>query len=272
MIGYFKYLKYATIDLIKDFKRVLLLAGFEYKQTNKDMFLGSLWNILYPFIQIGAYWLVFGIGIRQNREIDGVQYVVWLTVGYTAWIMVSKGITAGANSIYQKGNLITKSNIPTFIIPLSSVLAKIMEGLWTVGLMFIIFFIYGYSPSVHMFNLVYYTVYLFFFVSVTSLITSTLVMIARDFKQLITMIMRLLFFFSPVTWQPGDNMPDFFMAFHKHNPFAYIINGYRDSMLYGKDFYSNPGRMLGFLITIVVLYLIGIGLQKKLRNNVLDYL
>ena len=236
------------------------------------MFLGQLWKLLNPFIQIGAYWLVFGIGIRQNREIDGIQYVVWLTTGYTAWFMINRGITIGANSIYQKGNLITRSNIPAFIIPVSDILAVVMDSLWTIGLMFIIFFAYGYSPNIHMLNLLYYTIYSFAFIVSISFIFSALVMLARDFRQIVAIVMRLMFFLSPITWRPGDNMPAFYKAFHKYNPIAYAINGFRDSMLYNKDFYSNLNDLRVFLILLLVLYLIGAACQKKLRNNILDYL
>lgn len=272
MISYLKYLKHITWSLLKNYRRIFSLAIFEYKLTNKEMFLGQLWKLLNPFIQIGAYWLVFGIGIRQNREIDGIQYVVWLTTGYTAWFMINRGITIGANSIYQKGNLITRSNIPAFIIPVSDILAVVMDSLWTIGLMFIIFFAYGYSPNIHMLNLLYYTIYSFAFIVSISFIFSALVMLARDFRQIVAIVMRLMFFLSPITWRPGDNMPAFYKAFHKYNPIAYAINGFRDSMLYNKDFYSNLNDLRVFLILLLVLYLIGAACQKKLRNNILDYL
>ena len=272
MIGYIKYLKHVSVSILRNYRRILSLAIFEYKLKNKDMFLGQLWKLLNPIIQIGAYWLVFGIGIRDNREIDGFQYVVWLTVGYTAWFMINRGITIGANSIYQKGNMIARSNVPAFIIPVSDILSVLMDSIWTLGIMFIIFFAYGYYPSIHMLNLVYYTIYSFSFIVSISFISSALVMLARDFRQFITIVMRLMFFLSPITWKPGENMPDFYKVFHRYNPIAYIVNGFRDSMLYKKDFYSDIKTMLVFWALLLVLYLIGTACQKKLRNNILDYL
>lgn len=272
MIGYLKYLKHITGSLIKNYRRILSLAIFEYKLTNKEMFLGGLWRFISPFIQIGTYWLVFGIGIRQNKSIDNFEYVVWLTTGITAWFIISKGVTWGANSIYNKGNVIAHSNVPACIIPVSSVLAVILDGLWTIALMIVIYLSYGHPFHLHMLNIVYYVLYTFLFLSSLSFITSALVMLARDFQRIITMVLKILFFLSPVMWRPGNNMPKFYIIFHRINPIAYIINGFRDSLLYKKDFYSDTNTMLFFVSLLLLLYLIGTVFQKKIRNNILDYL
>ena len=71
MKGYFKRLKQMTVDISTNLRRIGALAVFEYKLGTKDLFLGRLWKLLSPLIQIGVYWLVFGIGLRSGTPVDG---------------------------------------------------------------------------------------------------------------------------------------------------------------------------------------------------------
>lgn len=272
MREYLSYLIKTTIDIFKNTHRIISLAKFEYELASRDMFMGKLWKILSPLIQIGVYWLVFGIGIRQGNPVDGFPYVVWLICGITPWFLLNRGITQGANAIYRKASLLTRTNIPTAIVPISSVLANLYDFLWTIALMLIIYFANGCKFSWAMFNLVYYIFYATCFLYALSLVTSALVMVARDFRKIIEMILRLLFFLSPIMWRPGKNMPTAFLLFDEYNPIGYIIRGFRNSMLYETAFYNDWESIVIFWIMILVTYLIGIAFQKKLRNNILDCL
>lgn len=266
------YLHRSTIEIFKNLHRILSLAKFEYDLAIKDMFFGHLWKIISPLIQIGAYWLVFGLGIRNGKPIDDYPYVVWLTCGITPWFIINKAISVGANSIYRKASLLTKSNMPTFFVPISSVLSVMMDSVWTIGLMIIIYFANGCSFSFHMFNLIYYIIFTTCFLIAISQVTSVLVMLARDFQKLIEMAMRLLFFLSPIMWRPGSNMPMAYVVFDRINPIAYVVRGFRDSMLYDVPFYHDLQQVVVFWIITVMLYVVGLIFQKKLRNNILECL
>ena len=54
MKNYLLSLKQMTKDIFGNLRRIAALAYFEYKLGTKDMFLGGLWKILSPFIQIGS--------------------------------------------------------------------------------------------------------------------------------------------------------------------------------------------------------------------------
>ncbi|MDO5558456.1 MAG: ABC transporter permease [Oscillospiraceae bacterium] len=270
MKEYIRFLKKSTLDIFRNIHRIISLAGFEYELSGKDMFLGKLWKAISPLIQIGAYWLVFGIGIRHGNPIDGYPYVVWLTCGVTPWLLMSRSINIGANSVFRKATMLTRANISTVLIPISSILAVIFDNCWTIALMAVIYFANGCTFSWQMINLLYYIFFAFCFLSALSEFTSVLVMLARDFKKLIEMVMRLLFFLSPIMWRPGDNMPQAYKVFDRLNPIAYVIRGFRNSMLYRTSFYEDLKSAAVFWGMTVLLYLIGIAFQKKLKNNILD--
>lgn len=272
MREYIRSLWQMTRDIGCNIKRIAALAYFQYRIGTKDFFLGEIWKLLTPFIQIGAYWLVFGIGLRSGLPIDGIPYVVWLTCGVAPWYWMNSCIARSASSIYGKAAMLTRSNIPTCLIPLSSVLASAMDSGWSFLLMLIIYFANGCMPTASALGLLYYIFSGLMFLSVCSLITSALVMLARDFQKLIQAVMRLMFFLSPIFWKPGKTLPGAFHAFDICNPFGYIIRGFRNSLLYNTSILSDGRETIIFWCIVLVLYLIGSSFQSKMRKNLLDYL
>lgn len=271
MIGYFRYLFQMTKDIFTNIRRIYELAKFEYKLITKGMTLGQIWRLLNPMIQIGMYWLVFGLGIRNGRPIDGFPYVVWLTCGLTPWLMASKGVGTAASSIYVKATMLTRSNIPTCLIPISASVANVMDSVWLALVMLFLFWGNGCVLSVHAFGLIYYFVCVLVFNSALGLITSVLGMLARDFLNLIQALLRMLFFVSPIFWSPESSSAQIFSVFSLYNPFAYFINGFRDSMLYNIPFWERTQEMKAFWGIMLVLYLVGALFQSKLRKNLLDF-
>lgn len=272
MHEYIRFLIQMTKDILTNGHRILALAKFEYSLDTKGLFLGQLWKFLNPVIQIGAYWFVFGVGIRSGAPVGDVPFVVWLTCGLTPWLIMNKGVSDGAASIYGKAATLTRSNIPTSLIPISSSWAVLMDSAWTVLLLLIIFVGNGCALSLHMLGLLYYAVCMLAFLVALNLVTSVLVMLARDFLNLIRAILRILFFLCPIFWAPDSNMSRFFHIFSLCNPFAYVINGFRDSMLYRTPFWEKPLEMLVFWGIVLGLYLLGALCQSRLRKNLLDFL
>lgn len=272
MKNYLLSLKQMTKDIFGNLRRIAALAYFEYKLGTKDMFLGGLWKILSPFIQIGAYWFVFGIGLRNGAPIGGIPYVVWLTCGVTAWSWLSGCINQTAGSIYRKAAMLTRSNIPTCLIPLSSVLAKTLDNGWTIAFMLMIYFANGCMPTSTAWGLLYYLFCGLIFLSVCSLITSALVMLARDFQKVLQAVMRLMFFLSPIFWRPSYSLPEAFRLFDFCNPFGYVIRGFRNCLLYNTSILSAWRNGIAFWMIVAILYLIGSAFQSKMRKDLLDYL
>ncbi len=272
MVDFLHFLLKMTKDILQNSRRLWSLAVFQYKQANKEMFLGNFWRLVTPFIQIGVYWLVFGIGLRNGQPIDGVPYVVWLVCGITPWFIINTSISRAASSIYSKAAVLSKSNMLPYLLPVSSVWSVFLSFSWTMGLMLIIYFAKGCIPTWTAFGLIYYLVCALAFLTTLGLINSVLVMLARDFQTVIQLVMRLMFFISPVFWRGAETMPKTFQFFDRLNPIAIILRGFRDSLLFNKWFFQDLPLMVYFWGLVFVLYLLGAALQRKMGKNILDYL
>lgn len=271
MLNYLKYLARMTADIFSNFGRIYELAKFEYKLITKGMALGQIWRLLNPLIQIGMYWLVFGLGIRNGAPVDGFPYVVWLSCGITAWLMASKGVGTAASSIFVKTSMLTRSNIPTCLIPISAAVANIMDSVWLILVLLVMHVGNGCGFTWCALGIFYYSLCILVFNSTLGLITSVLGVLARDFLNLIQAVLRMLFFVSPIFWSPTSSSAEMFTVFSLYNPFAYVINGFRDSLLYNIPFWEKMQEMQVFWGIMLVLYLLGALFQSKLRKNLLDF-
>src|SRR5262249_24292397 len=92
-----------------------------YKQTA----LGSAWAILQPVLTMAVFSLFFGRLAKVPS--DGVPYAVFTFVGLVPWLFFSNGLTQAANSLVVNSHLLTKVYFPRLAIPISSVMAGVVD-------------------------------------------------------------------------------------------------------------------------------------------------
>ena len=103
------------------------------------------------------------------------------------------------------------------------------------------------------------------------MVTATLTMIARDFQLFINAIMRLLFFITPILWTIENLSPTLRMIMQL-NPFLYVVDGFRDSILYNIPFYAHIVRMPVFLTVAILLWVWGCNMLMRFKDDFLDLL
>jgi len=99
-----------------------------YKQT----LLGAAWAILKPFFTMVVFTIIFG----QLAEIptDGAPAPVFYFAGLLPWILFQDGISKASSSLVTNRNLVTKVYFPRLAIPLSAVVAGVVD----LGLAFLV--------------------------------------------------------------------------------------------------------------------------------------
>jgi teichoic acid transport system permease protein len=79
---------------------------------------------------------------------------------------------------------------------------------------------------------------------------------------------------TPIMWSV-DNLPSgmgIFVNIFKLNPMYYIVQGYRNSMIYNVMFYDNILQTVYFWCVILVLALVGGVIYKRLKPHFADVL
>lgn len=258
-------------EQINNFYLVRRLSVYEMKSTNSSHYLGILWEIINPMIQICIYWFVFGYLIQAGDR-DGTEFFPWLLAGITVWFFVNPAATQASKSIYSRLNMVSKMRFPMSVIPTYVIFAKLYQHFMLLGISVIILCLTGILPTVYIIQLVYFVFAVLALLISFSLITSTLSTIIRDVQMMVTSLMRILFYLTPILWLRED-LPGWIMAMMKANPLFYIVQGYRAALL-GESWYfvENWEYTLYFWTLVIVLFIIGSSLHVKFRDRFVDFM
>lgn len=257
-------------EQIQNFYLIRRLSLYELKTSNNNNYLGMLWEILNPGIQIAIYWFVFGY-VSNRKDVDHIHYFPWMLAGIVLWFFVNPAITQGSKSIYSRLKMLSKMNFPMSVIPSYVIFSKLYPHMMLLVVVSILIQLWGYPISIYYVQLPYFLVATVIFLFALALITSTLTTIVRDFQNVVTSIMRVLLYLTPILWA-SDRLPTWLQLVMKANPLYYLVQGYRASLLGTSWFISDWIYTLYFWCAIFVLLFIGSVLHVKFRRHFIDYL
>ncbi|MDZ5472338.1 ABC transporter permease [Bacillus sp. 31A1R] len=267
-------------EQISSFYLILRLSAFEIKSANSNNYLGRLWEVLNPAIQLGIYWFVFGIGVRRGQDItmeNGVQvpFFIWMVTGMIVWFFVNPAISKSTRSIHSRLQLISKMSFPMSTIPSFVIMANFYTHLMLVAA--VVFFLQftDFKVSVYYIQLPYFMFATLVFLLALGLITSTLSTLVRDVQQIVQSVLRMLLYVTPLIWHTDKLVfkgIDVTFLF-KLNPLYYLVEGYRASLL-GTAWYTVEYTMytLYFWVVVLLLLIVGSTLHLKFRDHFVDYL
>ncbi|TCT19884.1 teichoic acid transport system permease protein [Melghiribacillus thermohalophilus] len=259
-------------EQIKYFYLIRRLSLYELKSTTTNNYLGMAWEIINPSIQIAIYWFVFGYGIRQHQPVEGIPFFQWMLAGIVVWFLINQGILKGTKSIYSKIKILAKMNFPMSVIPNYVLFSQLYPHLLLLLIVIILLQLIGYPISIYYLQIPLYVFGVMSILFSITLITSTLATIAQDVQMFLQSIMRMLLYLSPILW-PLSLLPDWLQTVMKINPFYYIVEGYRHSLL-GKGwfFIEEWSYSLYFWALVLILFTLGSYLHVKFRRHFVDFI
>lgn len=270
-MGIFKSVGTVISELWNNKIRLTRLALYELKSQHGGTFFGFLWNFLNPALQIFVYWFVFAIGLRRGNDMDGVPYIVWLVIGIICWYYINQAMLGSDMSIISFSDVLKRMKFPIAVVPAKTIASNLITHACSMVIVFVVVLACGVSVSSSVWLLPYYIFASTFFILGYSLVASTINVLFRDFHNLSNTVMRFLFFISPVMWQPSEDSA-ILTIIMKINPFAYILNGYRDTILYGWSFSENLETGLIFWAISIVMFVAGCVMHMRMRHKFIDTL
>lgn len=264
-------------EQVENFYLIRRLSLFELKSQNKNNYLGMLWEILNPLIQILIYWFVFST-LRARAPIEMGETVIpffsWLMAAFFLWIFFYQATIQGSKSIYTRIRILSKMNFPMSVIPSFVIFSQFYVHIAMLVLTMIILQFMGFTISIYYLQLIYFIFAALCLLLAISLITSTLSTIIRDFHMLLNSVLRMLLYLSGVLWPLSllEDFPDL-VSIMKLNPLYYLIEGYR-SAFFGLEWYfiTHWGYTLYFWGLVMFLLIIGASLHVRFRKHFIDYL
>ncbi|MDO4922070.1 MAG: ABC transporter permease [Phascolarctobacterium sp.] len=266
MVNVFQFFK----NIILSRKILCNLAKNDLKERYSGSVLGLAWAIVQPLFTICIMWFVFSFGFR-SVPIDDIPFILWLSAGMIPWFFMSEAFIATANCVVEKSYLVKKVVFNITLLPIVKIVSLLFIHIFFIALLILMFGIYGYYPNAMYLQLAYYVVAAACFILALSYITSSIVVFSKDFGQLIGIVVQFLFWATPIFWNL-TLIPAGYRWIFKLNPCWYVVNGYRDTLIYQKWFWQSPVETIIFWCITCLVGVVGIMLFKKLRPHFADVL
>jgi lipopolysaccharide transport system permease protein/teichoic acid transport system permease protein len=252
-------------------KRLLLeLTKNDFKQKYVGNFLGIFWAFIQPTATIIIFWFVFQIGFK-SQPIDNFPFILWLVAGMFPWFFFAEGLSSGKNSIIANSFLVKKVVFRVSLLPIIPLMSALLIHIFFIFFMFAMFLYYEYAPQWYWIQIIYYLFATTILLLGLSWIASSVIVFFKDMGQLVAMLIQFGFWLTPIFWNI-ETIPEKYHWIINLNPMAYIIDGYRNSMIYHKWFFEDMGMTLYFWTVTAVIFVIGGLTFKKLRPHFADVL
>src|SRR4030067_3166467 len=256
---------FSGIKTLFSYRELLFsLTKKELKVKYRGSVLGFLWSLLNPILIMLVYSFVFSIVLRAGIK----EFAIFLICALLPFNFLSNSVNYGTGSIISNSNLVNKIYFPREIIPLSIVLANLFNFLLELVALFIVLGIMGYKFYIYLYLLPVVIFIQFFLVVGMTLLVSALNVFFRDLQHLITIIMMVWFFVTPIIY-PLDMVPERFRFILQLNPMTVFATYYRDIFYFvkypeGAGFPSAPETLIAVGITLLIFF-IGYFTFKKLE-------
>lgn len=249
---------------------LFLITQKEIKSRYKRTFLGLLWVIINPFLQMLIIGLIFQFFVPMKIE----NYFQFLFAGLIPWNFFVNSLMKATPLLVQERSLIQKAAFPRELLVVGVVLANLFHSLIN-NLVFIIFLVFFKTSffsaltfffSTLLFSIVFF-VFLSFFTLATCLIVAALYVKFRDLIFIIQLAIQLLFYSVPVIYSL-DMLPSSLAKLLYINPLVSFIELFRLITLNIRTNLSLPF----FVSTVSVFYLLfAFHFFKKQSKNFDDW-
>lgn len=196
----------------------------QYKQT----VLGFLWAIVQPLFSMVVFSTVFGRMAKVPS--DGIPYPIFSFAALLPWTYFANSLTQSSQSLITDSSLLTKVYFPRLIIPMTPVLAKLVDLAISMGVLALMMIYYGVRPGFNLLLLPLLLLLLIMTAAGAGLWLSALAIQYRDVKFIMTFAVQLLMYAAPVVW-PVSLVPHRYRLIYGIYPMAGIIDGFRSALL-----------------------------------------
>ena len=252
-------------ELWKYKELLYFLTWRDLKVRYKQTFVGAGWAIFQPFVTMVVFTIFFSK--LANIPSNGVPYPIFVYTGLLFWQFFSSALGDTSNCLISNKSIITKVYFPRLILPLSSVLTKLVDfGISAVILIFLMFY-YGFVPRLESIFVIPIVLEISFMASVGLGLTLAAINVKyRDVRYALPFFIQMLLFVTPVIYPASiAGKYSWLLAL---NPMTGAIQSARASLLG-----TTPINwvLIGIsFISCAVLLLIGIYVFKKVERYFAD--
>jgi lipopolysaccharide transport system permease protein/teichoic acid transport system permease protein len=262
----FNEIKSFFLEITKKRETIKTLAIRNIKIKHSGSFLGFFWIYFQPILFILILYFVCSVGLKTGNSNVGAPFVVYLSVGIVAWSFFADCFGSSPKIIQQHAYMIKKVNFRLSILPIVNLIEKTVTHIVLVLFVLIISVYNGFIPSWYWWQILYYYFAMSVLLLGLNLLTSSTNLFVKDVSNVVSIIVQFGFWITPIFWGV-ETIPEKFVWVVKLNPMYYIIDGYRDCLIYNIPFWQKPYLTLYFWCMALLICFFGAIVFRKLRPH-----
>lgn len=244
--------------LIKHYDLVMSLSAREMAARNANTYLGWLWGIVAPLIQIAMYTFVFAyvFNVRWSGDMSGAAATSALKIflGLTVFNLLADCVGQAPNLILGRVALVKKVVFPLEILPYVTVTTALRNFAINLLLFFVLYLTLIGQPAIS-FLLLPIIILPLILISLGAMwFISSLSVFLRDMRNIVPIIMTILMFMSAIFY-PSEILSVKYPWLLRYNILAWIIEQSRDVIF--SDRRPDPIHLL--IVTIVSALIASVG-------------
>lgn len=199
------------------------LVTKDIKLKYRRSFLGYVWSVLNPLMVMVVMYLVFSHMFRFDVE----NYPAYLIIGQTLFTFMTEATNQAIFSITGNGPLLKKVYVPKYVFTLSKVTSSLVNLLFSLGAMVVVFIITRVQFSWAMLFFPVVLVQLYIFSLGLGLFLAEASVFFRDIQYIYSVLTTAWLYLTPIFY-PIEQLPDMMQkAIRIFNPMYQYINQFR---------------------------------------------
>lgn len=210
---------------------------------------GGLWIIVQPLTTVIIFSIIFTYFVPVDT--GDIPYPIFSYVAVVPWLLLSSSLTDMTGSLVGNMNLVTKIYFPREILPISSMLARLLDFFVGMGLLIIMILLFDVPifPAGWLFLPIILIIQLGLIAGL-GLILSAANVFYRDASSVLALGIQLWFYASPIIY-PVTMVPENLRPLYNLNPMAGILESYRAVLLYQS--FPPPSLIVSAVISLFFL-------------------
>jgi lipopolysaccharide transport system permease protein len=232
-----------------------------YRQT----VLGAAWAVLQPVLTMVIFSIIFGVLAKLPSQ--GVPYPVFTYTALLPWQLFAFALTSSSNSLITNQQLITKVYFPRLIIPISSVLAGLVDFFIAFVVLILMMLYYGIAPTAAVWSLPLFLLLALVSATGVGLWLSALNVEYRDIRYVVPFLTTFWMYATPIAYS-SELIQEKWRWLFSLNPMTGVVEGFRWALL-GKSALDLPSLLVS-AAAVGVIFVTGLYYFKRMETGFAD--
>jgi lipopolysaccharide transport system permease protein len=182
---------------------------------------------------------------------DGVPYALFSFCGLVPWAYFSNSLLESGQSLVTQADMLSKVYFPRMVLPISSILAKLVDLMIAISVLAALMLWYGRLPTWGALMLPVLVLIMMMTSAGIGMVLTSMAIQFRDVKHAMPFLVQLLMYAAPVVY-PTTIVPESWRWVYALNPMVGVIEGFRAGLL-GTRPMPWDWIGVGFVVSVIVL-------------------